>query len=282
MSQIEFESKVGLNELKNMDYKFKKIIHINEEIDSTYNIDCFAHLIEGSEYLICALPSAQSSNSPIQNPVFHRWSWYKSFMEISYVCLSDPALYKALIAGTWFMNDGEINLIEEISQFIVQLAEISNIEQSKIIFYGSSMGGFGSLLLATYIEGSIAIAEVPQLDMRNYPFKSAITSLEENILNGKSFETFAIEHIDRVDVLSKILNSNIIPSFKIITNDKDSAFDEHITFFSEVNSHRESLLSVGTCSICISPKSIGHRPLPSSEGINLIKTTIQEGWAVKE
>lgn len=281
-NHIDFEYKISLDKLKEKKEKFNKEIHITKKLDDLYNIDCFAHLVEGSEYLICAMPSAQSAKSEVQNPIFHRWSWYKHFKNVSFISMSDPALYKAKITGTWFMSDGNSDIIEEISKFICELVSIINIDLSKVIFYGSSMGGFGALMLATNLKETLAIAEVPQLDMRFYPFKSALNNIQQHLLEDKDFGNFSENFIERVDVFSKVLKMDTIPSFRIITNDKDDAFTEHLGFFSKINHTRNSISSIGTCSIFVSTNDIGHRPLPSSEGIKLIKSAINEGWGTKK
>jgi len=279
-NDIEFEHTVDLGELEEIVDKFNKPICITKKLDSVYNIDCFAHLSEGSEYLICAMPSAQSTKAEVQNPVFHRWSWYKRFDNISYISISDPALYKAKVAGTWFMSDTDTDIIEEISKFIRELVGIINIDLNKVIFYGSSMGGFGALMLATYLKDTLAIAEVPQLDMKQYPFKSALNNIQNHLLENKSFENFSENFSERVDVLSRISKMNTIPSFRIITNDQDNAFIEHLDFFSKINLMRDSVSSIGDCHISVLSNSIGHKPLPSSEGVKLIKSAISEGWGI--
>ena len=51
---------------------------------------------------------------------------------------------------------------------IKKFAKFLNIETSNLFFYGSSAGGFASLLVSAYFKNSTAIVNNPQTDVVNY------------------------------------------------------------------------------------------------------------------
>ena len=282
MNNLSSFKKINITELDNLEDKFEESLHIFWENDTIYHVDAWARLIKDSEYLICAMPSAQASNLDVKNPIFHRWSWYKNFPNVSYIVLSDPALYGASLHGTWFLSEGNVDIIELLSNFINKLCNILNISTTKVIFYGSSMGGFGSLMLASSVKGSMAIAEVPQLDLSIYPFKSALNDIEKHILKNKSFTDFSTKESYKTNVIARFIKEENIPCFRIITNKKDSAFVEHLDFISSLKKIYGNSKTVGDVQLSIVSNDIGHAPLPAEFGIKYINTAIAEGWSYKE
>lgn len=273
---------VNLDSVEMQSDVFNETICIYQENDLGYHVNCFAHLVENSEHLICVLPSAQVAMQPIKNPIFHRWSWYKNFPNTSFIALSDPALYKAELHGTWFISNDKVDLIRLLADFICCLTHKLKIDSSKVILYGSSMGGFGGLMIASHIPRAIAVVEVPQLNLGYYPHKNALKKIENAILNEMTFEAFSALFPERTNVLARFIYAKNIPSFRLITNDKDSAYLEHIEFVSKLNTLRGYVGGIGDYQLSIVAESVGHAPLPSSYALKFIETAIREGGNYKE
>ena len=72
------------------------------------------------------------------------------------------------------------------------------------------MGGFGALMLAAELRHAVAVAEVPQLDMRNYPIRGAVSDLEGMALGCTLGEYYDL-HPERVSVVSRFVSTRVIP-----------------------------------------------------------------------
>lgn len=282
-SSVELSpNRIELSEFTDIKERYNTQFHLFKKIDAVHWIDCFAMFRDKAQHLICLMPSAQPQSGKVLNPVFHRWSWAYQFREHSVLSLSDPALYSADLSAAWFISASETDLIKEMATFIGGLAEHLNIPERNIIFYGSSMGGYGALMAAACIDGAMAIAEVPQIDLSKYPIRSSISRIEGAILAETRLETFSKKYPERVSVADRFIHENRVPSFRIITNTADGAYSEHLTFYEDLKDLRESVSSVGVASLTTTDISIGHKPLPSAYGISFIKAAIQEGWSAKK
>ena len=155
-------------------------IILEQEIDEIAKIEALSWIRPQADSLLCLLPSAQASNSARQIPIFHRWSWAKHFPKTHILCLSDPGLYYSDVHAAWFQSPNDIDIFERLAKFIKIIANNLEVSGEKITIYGSSMGGFGALMVGTMIKNSLVIAEVPQIDLRQYPVKAAINSIELN------------------------------------------------------------------------------------------------------
>ena len=75
--------------------------------------------------------------------------------------MPDPAIrVDNRLNGAWFINP-EYDIIETIAAIVKENADTSGIPHSRIVFYGSSLGGSGAIAAAAHIPGSQAVSEGP-------------------------------------------------------------------------------------------------------------------------
>jgi len=271
---VELEpKKIELLDLISGSIEYETQLQIRDAQDGSPPIDLFAYFREGAKRLICLLPSAQPASLPQQNPVFHRWSWFNHFPECHIVAFSDPGLYSsAEVRAAWFMGRGD-DLITELARNINQLVAKLDISLSDVVVYGSSMGGFGALMLAAELRSPIAVAEVPQLDMRLYPIKGAIQDLEEMVLN-RSLESYYAEFPERVSVLDRFSRLGVIPKFKIVTNRADPGFREQIDFLGSLAEQAGDAILSSDHELLILADDVGHKPLTTGRGVEILRSVL--------
>lgn len=278
MSQIILDPKqIQLSNFKQGNYDKNEQLKVSTKSPNGMSMDAFCFVRDRSDGVVCLMPSAQPSKDEVINPVFHRWSWYNHLTTQHIISLSDPALYKAKIPGTWFMSGAEAeDILYELSSFIEDLVSAMPGPRKKIIFYGSSMGGFGALMLASMFEDAEAVVEVPQLDFRNYPITGAIKKVESDSLNNQSIYDLHSKAPERVSVLERFKLNGRVPSFTILTNSADAEFSAHVDFMRDVYTLRPLASSIGDTRLQIVPEEIGHKPLSSNHGINSIKDALKK------
>lgn len=258
-------------------------LHISKRSEDSFSVDCFAVLRKKSKYLICLIPSAQPQHSAPQNPIFHRWSWAYQLREYSVISLSDPALHDCDIHASWFLsNKEEVDYIDRMSEFVCDISKKIKVSYKDIIFYGSSMGGFGALMMASKVEGALAIAEVPQINLTDYKHRNALHKIESLILGGQSLESYGSKFPERVGVVARFKKENYIPPFKIVTNSTDEEYESHINFMHDLSPMRDTARKVGCIDLKISPGPIGHKPLSTVNAVTIIRSAICEGWSTHE
>ena len=95
------------------------------------------------------------------------------------LALSDPALgLDDDIRGAWYLHPTD-DLLEQMAASIRQQIERLGLTNEQVLFYGSSLGGFGSLSRASLIPGSSAIAEIPQIDVARWPSPGSIKVMDQ-------------------------------------------------------------------------------------------------------
>lgn len=144
-----------------------KINPISLEIVSKYCENIFFRSPE-SEVLLVFLPSV---NGKDVYPYFPRKSWAEELVKkYNVLYISDPyqplSQYKVPM-GSWFISpDGKLTL-GVLAEKIFEVKE--QIGAKEVIFYGSSMGGYAAIILASLIGEAKAVAECPQLYLLNHP-----------------------------------------------------------------------------------------------------------------
>ncbi|MEA1987700.1 MAG: hypothetical protein U9N57_00665 [Pseudomonadota bacterium] len=260
---------------------YGKQLHLVDKINDNFNIDAFGFFREEAKRLIVLLPAAQPTSGSIVNPIFHRWSWYVGLEDCSVVSISDPSLYFAEINASWFISR-DFDFIAEMSKFIRKISRMNNLEESQIIFYGSSMGGFASLMLASFFDEALSISEVPQLNFLNYPFLSAKHNVENKLLDGLTLDAFFQSYPERLDVVERFKKNRRIPSIKIITNTCDEGFDDLVNFTLTLSNLRKDVEVFGDFDVKVLSESKGHKPLDTPIGLKVIRSAISDDWSVNK
>ncbi|WAI83183.1 MULTISPECIES: hypothetical protein [Achromobacter] len=155
-------------------------------------------------------------------PVFHRWSWVD---DLPYSCLvlNDPTLYLSdVMEGGWFQGTEDHFYMETAAELIRDIAGSSGIEPNKILFFGSSAGGFTSMQMATMVKGSHALVQIPQVDMSDYHVAAAVDHLLAYCYGGKSLSEATTLYPDRWSALETFRKYKHIPNIWYLQNSHDT------------------------------------------------------------
>lgn len=267
--------RVGINCIEMLSASDEPVL-IEKGLDSIAKIEALTWVRSSSRKILCLFPSAQPTGVERQVPIFHRWSWAAHFPDYHVLCFSDPALYYSKLHAAWFQSPNATDIIEEISSFIREFAERFDVSLGDIVLYGSSMGGFGALMVGTQLRGGLSIAEVPQLDLRKYPFRAAISSIEQCYYGGEIVEDYYFKYPHRVSVMERIRRERYVPNVKLITNRSEFALAEHLRFPEHVIDLSAGCDGFGSISISLSPLNIGHAPLPTTEALKYLRSSLIE------
>ena len=184
---------LDINEILNFDFPMDEQF----ELEINYNNVKYEFLVKFSSVkkgLICFGPAAYNPND-FSPPIYIRHSWHKD-IKSSTLFYNDPTTYNYDNSKEYMGPDhrvgwgaGKLNdyYLENIGKIIKILADYQNIPNDTIIFFGSSAGGFCSIMLATMLKRSVAIVNNPRtiLDKNAAAFKDLLNYCfegnEENI-----------------------------------------------------------------------------------------------------
>ncbi len=245
---------------------------VSKPLSSDVSLDFFLSAREGAQRTIILFPSAQPAGD-IKQQVFHRWSWAEVFTDYNVISLSDPALYLAGLSGTWFQSpDG--SFLPQLAETLKEALTTLGTDMSDTLLYGSSMGGFGALMCGSMLPGSLVVAEVPQINLENYPHRSAMQQIIDKIYNGNKEAFYSSANRQNIDVLACINHNKFIPRFLLITNPDDEGFREHSQFIQDISSLDIAEVPKDYL-LVVNHEVLGHKPLPTPNAVQYVKKAFE-------
>ena len=254
LKKIPINKRAGLVVVLN-DVKYEFLIHIK----STKDLICLGP---------SGLPNEDYVNKFKERPVFTRHTW--NFNE-STIFYNDNTRYvwDGAIGAGWGIGLPEDYFLENIKNIILKITRFFNIKNENILFYGSSMGGFTSIQLATMIKNSYAIAENPQIDatkwMKSFYIKNGMFSKlysEETILKLEPY---------KYDITEMIKKEKYIPNLTIVHDVNNEDIANHLMpFIDELNKLPFKKDDYNRIKIIIEPNS-QHVPIPKNKLFDLLK-----------
>ena len=215
--EIPINERFGLIVYKN-NVKYEFLIHLKSD---SKNLVCFGSgALNGSD-----LKRFE------QKPRFNRQSWKINESTLFY---NDPTRYlNNSMLGGWGIGTTDDWYLENIKEIILKIKEFYEIKNENILFYGSSLGGFTSMLLGTLVKDSKVLADVPQLTFENAKYFQHIKHI---VFPDLSDEEIKNNYNYRLNVLDLIKKEKYIPNAYIIFDAGEIDIKEHYThFFAELN-----------------------------------------------
>ncbi|MCD4838319.1 glycosyl transferase family 2 [Neobacillus sedimentimangrovi] len=237
--------------------------------------DFLIRLRKDSDKLIVLGSGAYDSNK-FSPPVFQRHSWMNHFEE-SVIYFNDPTLYLGKMNLGWGFGNAERHFLEEVAEILKLLLNLINIENNNVLFYGSSAGGFMSMLLAGFIKGSRALVNNPQTFVNNY-FASHVNKLFQAVVPEYSKDEILKEFSYRINALEFFKKINYIPEIYYLQNLAcEHDMDKHlIPFFLGLKEVSESLANKRIQFDLYYDKEKDHNPLDMDETLSYIHKLIRK------
>lgn len=158
LSEVEYDKKIGLIIYYN-ETKYEFLLNIKKDVDELVCLSSSVLKVDDLERFH-------------KKPLFHRLSW--KFRQ-STILFNDPTRYVNVdddftkdLQGGWSVGTYDDYFLRNIKDMILKITNYFNISNENILFYGSSMGGFTSLMLGTMVRGSMVLADLPQLYLLNF------------------------------------------------------------------------------------------------------------------
>jgi hypothetical protein len=164
-------------------------------------------------------------------PVYNRHTWQSEFEE-SVLYYNDPTLYNnpKLTLG-WGVGKNEEWYLSVMAEIIHILAKKNDIKPKNMLFFGSSGGGFTSIILSTLFKNSSAIVNNPQLFLSNY-WKSHFDNMINSCFDNLELKTILTEYKYRFDVIELFKLKENVPhiTYLVNKNSKEDLTNQLIPF----------------------------------------------------
>lgn len=151
----------------------------------------------------------------INVPVFQRHSWANQIKTSSVFCM-DPTLYinNCLQVG-WGVGKNKDYYLENSSLILKTIIAKMNISLDDTVIYGTSAGGYLSIIMGIYLKGAKVVADNTQLDTRKWIFKEALDSIITCCFDNISD---SLKHKERFSIVDAFEKNNYVPKIYLHVN----------------------------------------------------------------
>ncbi|SHP75110.1 Uncharacterised protein [Mycobacteroides abscessus subsp. abscessus] len=201
----------ALNEIV---YPINEPFILNINLQNT-SFEFVVRIKEHSKKLIVFGSGAYDSKK-FSPPVFQRHSWIK-YIEENVIFYNDPTLYLGEINIGWGFGNQDHHYLSEIAKIISELSKQFDIQSKDTLFYGSSAGGFMSLILAGLIKGSKALVNNPQTIVTNY-YAGHVNRLFSSVLPNLKRIEIEERYSTRINLLEFYKKLGYIPKIYYLQN----------------------------------------------------------------
>lgn len=148
-------------------------------------------------------------------PVFQRHSWANILKTSSVFCM-DPTLYlNGFLQIGWGVGKNEDYYLENSSLILKKIIEKMGISLENTAIYGTSAGGYLSIIMGIYLKGAKVVADNAQLDVRNWIFKDALDSVITFAFDNIGD---ALNHMERFDIIDAFEKHHYVPKIYMHVN----------------------------------------------------------------
>lgn len=148
-------------------------------------------------------------------PVFQRHSWANQIKTSSVFCM-DPTIYiDDYLQIGWGVGKNENYYLENSSLILKTIIEKMNINLDNTVIYGTSAGGYLSIIMGIYLKGAKVVADNAQLDTTRWIFKEALDSVITFCFDNVSD---SLKYKERFSIIEAFKKSGYVPKIYLHVN----------------------------------------------------------------
>lgn len=237
-------------------------IELNEEV-----FYILVNIKEDSEALVAFSGGAldQTKKKP---PVYMRSTW-KDDLDQSSIFIDDKTIHGSNLRIGWGIGTKNRHYLKDYYLIVKKVADVLCVNDNNVMYYGSSMGGLMSIIMATMHKGSIALVDNPQTDVFRY-LKPSVDRLCKVLFSGMEDKEIESTYPERLRIVETMIKENYVPRIYYYQNVESEfdmtnhvkpfkkAFDENFPLNNNVSYH------------FYSDSARGHNPQVKSKTIEII------------
>lgn len=196
-------------------------------------------------------------------PIFARSSWHSDF-DANCIFIDDVTIHGTECTLGWGVGTPEHYYLKDFSIIVKKIGNLLNVPNSKTVYFGSSAGGFMSMMLAILHKDSIAVPNNPQVYAHKFGRGVAINKLYDTRFPGMSEENIHEEYGERFSVLKMMIKMDYIPKIIYLINrfSIEDTEKQYKPFIKELN---ENSLDISNIEFIFYHAEKGHEGIYSRE-----------------
>jgi len=159
-------------------------------------------------------------------PVFMRRTWAGN-VDGNCIVVDDRTIHNNGLRIGWGIGTPERHYLLDMSEIIMRILSLLDVPSENVVYSGSSMGGFMSLMFSTYHRGTRAVVNNPQMFAANYKQGKFLMKIHEKIFSKYNFDEFCGIYNNRISFLNTIQKLNYVPQSLIVFNGESKTDSEH-------------------------------------------------------
>lgn len=245
------------------------IIKINKDgIDFYINL----HFKDFSNNLV-VFSNGAINRAKKKPPIFMRNTWVED-IKSSCIYVDDPTIHNSRLTIGWGVGISEHYYLESISIIIKKICSVMHINDSNVIYYGSSAGGTMSIMLATLHPGSMAIVNNPQAYTYKYLDGKVVENIRAKFFSSMSISQLLTQYPERFSITECFRKHGHIPKILYVFNGY-SPTDYEMQYVPLIEELRTSEFDLSSIQFLIyHDKKLKHGPLPKDKTITLIHNSL--------
>jgi len=263
-----------INDYKKITVNFDELTNLNIRTEPVYltvliddiPFEFLVNLKEKSKKML-VFGSGAYDPRKISPPIFNRFSWKDEF-DCTTIYYNDPTLYLDGVNLGWAYGTKKRHYIKDIANIIRRIKNNLSIHNKDILFYGSSGGGFTSLMLAGIVKGSKAFVNNPQTDITNY-YKTSVENLHEAVYGNRKNNSFDLKRTSVIELYKKLEH---VPEIFYAQNlaCKHDMENHLMPFIEGLNQLNDEIIDNKVVTYYYSNKEQGHNPLDKQTTLGFI------------
>lgn len=186
--------------------------------------------IKNSPFLYVFGQGAVDKSKP--QPNFQRISWVEDLDDSVIIC-SDPTIVNNKLTIGWCQCSKDVNYFYRLAELLKLVRSKIFLKIDKTIFFGSSAGGFSSLMLSAYFQDSVVVVNNPQIDWTNF-YQKKVSEVLNEIYEGISIEEYRNRYPSKYSPIALFQKTTKLPSIIYMQNKSDDFhFKNHYLPFVE-------------------------------------------------
>jgi hypothetical protein len=127
----------------------------------------------------------------------------------------DPTLYVNDLSVGWGVGKNEDYYLENSSLILKTIIKKMNIKLEDTVIYGTSAGGYLSIIMGIYLKGAKVVADNTQLDVSNWAFINAVDCVIDYCFDNIGT---ALKYPERFNVVDSFIKHNYVPKIYLHVN----------------------------------------------------------------
>jgi len=263
-------------EYEKLDENTLKKLQNDEELEIIYNNESFyfkLYLKEKNPNLVVF--SNGAVNREKKNPPLYMRSTWSDEIDANTLYIDDKTIHDSKLRIGWGVGRQDKHYIPIYVRIVKKISSILKIASKKTYYYGSSAGGFMSILMAAKHQFSTAIINNPQTFVFNFS-KGHVNDLCNEVFPGMTREDIINRFENRLSAIKALKDTKHIPPIYYFQNeecerDMNQMYNPFIQKIKDYNIPNDKFTY-----ILYHDKKRGHDPMPKGETIFNINSILKK------